>query len=293
MKGSQGDVVMCAKQGSQSGIRYGRAALLFVGALATAWCGSSEEGNPAMPKQTEEPGASFCIIREASRVLLFADPEIRGNHLRGALSHESGDQARVLRLLWWARETEPDLRKELMLQWLCERGTRPNEPGAPVKDALRELLRVYKPKEVAQRMREIDELWPMLDEEGAKRAHSRKEVGLSGGNPLLAGLSEATLLSGDLSARRATFGGLPQPVSKEEDNLVAGGVLVVLWLLEPDDSLRKEMLLPRMQTCFPSLASGAFRTSYMDRGGLLAPMKHREARARERELRLLEKAPAR
>jgi len=221
-------------------LAFGAFLLLLLGPVA--W--SETAGEPSPPEEsiyeTEEYYQHFA--RESCRVVMFRDPEIRENHIMENLKYQVGPKSEVLRLLWWVRETEAPLREELLIQWLCEKESLPDKDW--VKANLSKLIKTYTTDATAIRMEEVDRVYPLVSSEKAKRSELKTISGAVSRVRALDLLTEQLLFDADVDQRRQRYAQISHLRSVAED-LANGSALVVLWLAEPDTTLRNSYLLPR------------------------------------------------
>jgi hypothetical protein len=206
-----------------------------------------------------------------------------------------GAHAQFVRLMAWISCGEPDVRKRLLAAWLVERGEAPS--GELLEAAIRRLAVSHTDADVTARIQEAREILKQYRSMkkgflGLKLAHvSGEKIGLNRetGMQDLDYLIRATPTDRFLGVglfymrpeqRRAIYEGIP--MAPRLDAVMprvyawAGYPLyVLLWRYEPDASIRREVLVPRMEKLgYPTLdgvfaSPSAKGTTF---GGVLLPV---------------------
>jgi len=158
-----------------------------------------------------------------------------------------GPEAQVLRLLVWAGENKPKLRKELLRQWLAESESLPKQEQ--FMGALGNLTKCYTEVEVLRREREVSGVFASIKQEIAAR---KTEARISSNGTLCAqldkliggdGLLGSEVFDASKEVRRAIYDSLPGPCLENEGEWTrpqsdVGQVYICLWVIEPDEELR-------------------------------------------------------
>ncbi|HUT25226.1 MAG TPA: hypothetical protein VM492_12845 [Sumerlaeia bacterium] len=179
------------------------------------------------------------------------------------MGYGSGENVQVLRLLCWAMEPEPSIRKEVLTQWLCEKETIPD--AGEVMREMENVTHAHTPADAATRRGEIETALAGLDKEKIVR-QERRNRRMQSPNVVLKGstgcrgldrvaaqhLSEkflgSNLFYADAPGREKIYESLPWPdIWLEGGNRVCRTFYALLYSFEPDPILRRRILLPRIE----------------------------------------------
>ena len=192
----------------------------------------------------------YSILQSA----LIADPEIREPAIVGNLRILRGDEPQVLRLLMWASEKDPRLRRELLVQYLTEEKKLPDK--SDFLDWARKILDAFKIKEIETRIKEIDTVYSEIAHVLDKRKNEpRLEIERNFVHPLVRlakhhASKKLGLFTTNTETRSAILAGLPFPVIDEAGDREAAAIYTMLWLVEVEPSIRMGVILPRLTNCY-------------------------------------------
>jgi len=218
----------------------------------------------AGPWETDK-NPEHAYVEGMADLLLDLDTRTTQGGVAKRLGDFRGPEAQILRLLLWAKETRPKFRKELMTQWLCDLEELPYTEA--LLSALRRLCQCYTQVEISARLTEAEQILGALEPERSKK--KRRIVGSGSGNAMVKLVPDATLLGTkvfDASAKMrkeaylewskpfVTFAepGACGPACETGDYDLevderGGRIYVLMWIVEPEKDLRREILVPRIE----------------------------------------------
>lgn len=211
-------------------------AMIFLGTIGLAPTLAAQE-----PQENE---AQVRTLREALRASTMTAP-VRENHVYGSLAFVHGSQVQALRILWWASESEPALRKEIVRQWIND--TSPTPSSEEVKRKFSALAAHFIPEIQERRNHEIEEVLGRLDQDPEKmRLVKRPDQQLEGASGIeaLDALDEGMLFSPGSDEWQAMIHALPECRDLENGDDYNGSVYLHLWTIAPlllDNDIEKKL----------------------------------------------------
>ena len=213
----------------------------------------------SFPNETGDTPTTKSLIKHQMGMAtavhgLLASPDIRENYIFQDLKFRHGESAQVLRLLWWVREAEPELREELLTQWVLEKEIAPDEET--IKHNLKKLIQCFTEENITIRMKEVEKVLSTIESERLNRSKSPiKTTSGPSGIEILDQLDESLLFDDNIEERKEVYNSFPPPHRRENGDIYASRLYILLWLMESDKDLRT-LLLSRLQDSFPEVSLG-------------------------------------
>jgi len=167
-----------------------------------------------------------------------SDPEIRKNHIVEGLAYARGERVQLFRMLYWAAENEPELRKYLAEQWLIM------DKNAVTFDVFQKrfmyLVRDKEPWAQDIRQKELKEIF---GEEGARKKKLEEDEYCYAPTSTVTQfdqLTEQMIFEKDWKKRVQMYAHLPKTGGNLEDgDDDARAIFTLLWLMEPQKESRE------------------------------------------------------
>lgn len=165
-------------------------------------------------------------------------PTSRVDYVKG-IAYAKGPSVQVFRLLYWAADSDPCIRKELVRQYLTNKETLPEEET--LKGDLEKLLPGRTAEALVTRMQEVDAAYELLLSD-SPHEDLVEPVHIEDSHiPALECLSEDLLFRGSLDARHMALSNAIEETGPgiEITNEEGLPILTLLWLAEPDQTFRR------------------------------------------------------
>lgn len=173
------------------------------------------------------------MLREAVRASTMTDG-VRENHIFENLSFAHGSRAQVLRIVWWGNEKVPQLRKELVRQWIND--SRPNPTPDETMAKFMGMVAHFSPEAKSARKTEIEGVLEEFRQNPAEmRQVKNAECWVEGDVSIavLNALDETVLFSGESARWRDMITRLPEPLKLDGGDDVNGSIYLQLVTLCP------------------------------------------------------------